>query len=280
MPLKPDHNLSIKDYMQGTDKQPGQSKITETKISKQTTKPANMSKEAGTIAGVKGKVAKLPKDDLASLNENQANPNQKRDVSTRSPLEGNPGKKQKEYNVSKTNNIKEQNTEGTTKENKLDIFSSASNQADNRNHDTHHNDKDEQPILSNSLLHELKEIKNTLLNLDAKIESSHQNLSSRIIDNKEMKELLAAQNNKIVMLYNKNKELKSQINKLKKETIEEQEEALRLKVDIMGIPKVTYETYDQLHSKVAEVMVPTCEGNTKEARWNTSISIPLIDFQH
>ena len=64
------------------------------------------------------------------------------------------------------------------------------------------------------------------------------------------------------MLHNKNKELKLQHNKLKKEIIEVQEEALRLKVDIMGIPESTYETYKQLRTKVAEVMVPTCEGNT------------------
>ena len=41
-----------------------------------------------------------------------------------------------------------------------------------------------------------------------------------------MKELLTAQNDKIAMLYNENKELKSQINKLEKEVLEVQEEAL------------------------------------------------------
>ena len=84
------------------------------------------------------------------------------------------------------------------------------------NHDMYHLDKEEQPTLSNPLLQELKEIKNTLLNLDTKIESSHQDLSSRLINNKEIKELLAAQNDKIAMPYNENKELKTQINKLKK----------------------------------------------------------------
>ena len=108
MPLKPDHNSSIKDYMQGTDKQLLKSKKLETKTSKQTTKPATMPKEAGASAGVKGKVAKSPKDDHVPYNEKQANPNQKRDASTRSPLEGNPDKKQEEHNEIKTINIKEQ----------------------------------------------------------------------------------------------------------------------------------------------------------------------------
>ena len=100
-----------------------------------------------------------------------------------------------------------------------------------------------------------------------------------MIDSREMKELLAAQNDKITMLYNENKELKTQISKLKKEALEAQEEALRFKVDISGITEGTYETYDQLRSKVAEVMIPTCEGNTEEDRWNTSTSIPIIDCQ-
>lgn len=41
-----------------------------------------------------------------------------------------------------------------------------------------------------------------------------------------MKELLTAQNDKIVMLYNENRDLKSHINKLEKEVLEVQEEAL------------------------------------------------------
>ena len=96
MPLKPNHNTNIKDFMQGTDKQLGKSKITETKANKQTTKTAIMSKEADASAGAKGKMAKSPREDHAPNNEQQATPNQKRDASTRSPLEGNPGKKQKE----------------------------------------------------------------------------------------------------------------------------------------------------------------------------------------
>ena len=228
-----------------------------------------MPKEAGASARVKEKMTKSPKDNHVSHNKNQSNPNQKRDASSRSPLEGNPGKKQKEHNETGTEQMKEKNPERITNENKLNTDSHAMNPIE-----------EGQPTLSTSLLQKLKEIKNTLVNLDPKIESSHQDLSSRMIDNKEIKDLLSAQNDKITMLYKENKELKRHITKLKKESLEMQEELLCLKVDISGIKEGTYETYNQLRSKVAEAMMSTCEGNTEEARWNTSFSVPLTDCQH
>ena len=56
MPLKADHNASIKDYMKGTEKQLGKSKITDAKSSKQTTKSITMPKEAGANSGSKLKL--------------------------------------------------------------------------------------------------------------------------------------------------------------------------------------------------------------------------------
>ena len=100
------------------------------------------------------------------------------------------------------------------------------NPTENVDLDMYHPDKAEHPSLSNPLLQELKIIKHTLLNLNTKIETSHQDLSSRMIDNKEMKELLTAQNDKIAMLYIENKDLKTQIIKLEKEALEAQEEVL------------------------------------------------------
>ena len=116
-----------------------------------------------------------------------------------------------------------------------------------------------------------------MLNLNTKIKTSHQDLLTRMIDNKEMKELLTAQNDKMAMLYNENKDLKTQIIRLEKEALETQEEVLRLKVDFSGITEGTYESYDQL--KIAKVMIPTCEGSTEEDKWKTSTSIPIIDCQ-
>ena len=49
---------------------------------------------------------------------------------------------------------------------------------------------------------------------------------------------------------------------------------LRLKVDIIGIPKGTYKTYEELRIKIAKIMMSVCEGKTDDAQWETSTSIP------
>ena len=49
-----------------------------------------------------------------------------------------------------------------------------------------------------------------------------------MIDNKELKDLLTLQNEKLAMLSTENTDLKAQIAKLEKEAIEMQEEMLRL----------------------------------------------------
>ena len=145
-----------------------------------------------------------------------------------------------------TNNMQEFKNDKTNKESQLETSMGTPTQQEDNYHNSPTKDEEEQPTVTSSLLQELREIKNTILNLDTKIESSYQHLSSRITDNTEMKELLASQNNKIAMLYNENKELKLLNNKLKKEIIEMQGEALCLEVDIKGIPESSYETYEQL----------------------------------
>ena len=78
MPLKADHNTSIKDYMKGTEKQLGKLKIMDTKNSKQTTKSTTMPKEAGANSGSKVKLVKSPKEDHAPYNEQHVNSNPKK----------------------------------------------------------------------------------------------------------------------------------------------------------------------------------------------------------
>ena len=56
---KTEHNVSIKDYMKGQEKQQGKTKATDNKYSKQITKPPVMSKEAGST----GKTSKLSDED-------------------------------------------------------------------------------------------------------------------------------------------------------------------------------------------------------------------------
>ena len=86
MPLKADHNVSIKDYMKGPEKQLGKSKITDAKGSKQITKPLTMSKEAVANPGSNVKTSKPINEDHTPHKEEHTNLNQKRDASNRSPL--------------------------------------------------------------------------------------------------------------------------------------------------------------------------------------------------
>ena len=110
MPLKTDHNVSIKDYMKGPEKQQGKSKTKDVKGSKQTAKPLTMSKEAGANSGSNVKTSKPINEDHTPHKEEHTNLNQKRDASKRSPLEGNPGKKQKENNQIEINQTTEDNS--------------------------------------------------------------------------------------------------------------------------------------------------------------------------
>ena len=76
-----------------------------------------------------------------------------------------------------------------------------------------------------------------------------------------------------------NTELKSLNSKLEKDILELQESSLHLKVDITGITESSYETYDQLHYKIGEIMMSVCKGNTEKERWNTSMNIPITDCE-
>ena len=230
MPQKTDHNVSIKDYMKGQEKQQGKMKTTDNKCSKQITKPLAMSKEGGST----GKTTKLCDEDHTPHKDENANLNLKWDASNRSPLEGNPLKKSKETNKTETNQI--------TEDNPLREISSTEEES----RDINHLQQDDTHSSNNSLLQELKEIKETLLNLSTKIETSHQDLSARMIDNKELKDLLTLQNEKLVTLSTENTDLKAQIAHLEKQVLEMQEEMLRLKVDFSGINEGTYESYEQL----------------------------------
>ena len=173
-----------------------------------------MSKEAGANSGSNVKSTKPINEDHTPHKEQYTNLNQKRDASNRSPLEGNPGKKQKENNQIEVDQTTEENSTQDT------------NPSEDENQDIDHPHQEDHSSLNNPLLQESKEIKQTLLNLNTKIKTSHQDLSTRMIDNKEMKELLTAQNDKIAMLYIENKDLKTQIIKFEKEALETQEEVL------------------------------------------------------
>ena len=94
-----------------------------------------------------------------------------------------------------------------------------------------------QEVTLSSLLSELWDIKITILNLDAKIDTSHQELSSKLIDNKVFYDHISTQDKKITELQHENEELKRHNIMLEKEINKTQEDMLRLKVNIAGIPR-------------------------------------------
>ena len=260
---KTEHNASIKDYLKGQENKQGKTKMTDNKSIKQTIKPLAMSKEIRSS----GKTPKSSDEEHTPHKDENPNTNLKQDASNRSPLEGNPLKKPKETNETKQNH--------STEYNPLQELSSTEEEYQYTNQLS----QQDTSTSNNPLLQELKEIKETLLKLNTKIETSHQELSTRMIDNKELKDLLTLQNEKLVMLSTENMDLKAHIAHLKKQVVETQEETLWLKVDFSGINEGTYESYEQLWLKIAKVMVSTCEGTTEEEKWKTSMSIPILDCQ-
>ena len=63
-----------------------------------------------------------------------------------------------------------------------------------------------------------------------------------------------------------NKRLQDQNCKLQNEVLSAQREMLQLKVDISGITEGHFETYDQLRTRIAEAMMPICDGRTDDAK--------------
>ena len=152
--------------------------MTDNKSTKQTIKPLTMSKEIGSS----GKTHKPSDEEHTPHKDENPNTNLKRDATNRSPLEGNPLKKPKETNKTKQNPSIEHNP--------LQVTSSL----EEENHDTNQSPQQDTNSSDNPLLQELKEIKETLLKLNTKIETSHQELSTRMIDHKELKDLITSQN--------------------------------------------------------------------------------------
>ena len=78
-------------------------------------------------------------------------------------------------------------------------------------------------------------------------------------------------------LHSENQTLKQPSKKLEKDLIECQKEMLQLKVDFSGINKSGFKTYDQLRSKIADVIATVCEGATDQIKLETSSNIPIMD---
>ena len=87
-----DHNTSIKDFVTIIDKQIGKLKDTDPKGT--STKETTMPKEIAE--SIKPKTPKQHKGIHMQHDDKQKNVTPKRNASTRSPIKGNPGKKQKD----------------------------------------------------------------------------------------------------------------------------------------------------------------------------------------
>ena len=175
----------------------------------------------------------------------------KRNASARSPLEGNPGKRQKD---TKTNGEMETSTHI------MDTCPTGSNNIT------------EIPL--HTLLEELKEIKTSIQQLNDKLDHE---LTTRADEYRSLQDTITSQHDQITKLNKAKDDLIEQNRKLENEVVKSQTELLRLKVDFTGINESPYETYEQLRNKIAEVMMPTCSGTNDDAKWKTSIEIPITD---
>ena len=253
MSQKSDQNTSIKDYLLGPDNQHNKTK---TKSIENTnnkpmpvTKSITMNKEGSSSSSSstssKSKAYKPSKGDKSladeSTGKSNQQPTQKRDASTRSPLDGNPEKrKQKENRRLASDETCHRNpndsigiNDTSTHRNSTDI-TTAINETTPKTNGTDVVNQEE----TYSLLKELMEIKKIISSLNDKVELNHQDLASKIADSIEMKEIISCQNEKIDKLNRENTELRSSNMQLEKDILQLQESSSRLKVDISGIQRV------------------------------------------
>ena len=139
------------------------------------------------------------------------------------------------------------------------------------------NNECNQNSLMQTILLELKCIKETIHMLGEKVDTSCENTAKHTSENTELKKLLTSQNNQIATLLTDNTILKQKNKTLEKDLKEMEDEMLRLKVDVEGIAASPYETYKHLRGKITEVMMAVCEGTTEQARWEISSNIPITD---
>ena len=98
-------------------------------------------------------------------------------------------------------------------------------------------------------------------------------------EHKELADTVSTQHIKIKSLDTANKELKEQNRLLQNNLLNTQKDLLRLKVYFIGISESPYETPDQLRNKIAEAMLPTCDGSNEDINWETCRNIPITDCQ-
>ena len=181
MSHKSEQNKSIKDYLLGSDNQHNKTKTKSTEhtnnksstISKTTT----MNKEGST--SLKAKTPKLNKSDKSTIDDSTGRPSQhstqKRDASTRSPLDGNPEKKKQIDNRRPTSDETYHDdandvNDTITNEDSTGITTPTIEKTTNANRKDTLQQKSDSKCQeeNNSLLKELIEIKNSISGLNDK----------------------------------------------------------------------------------------------------------------
>ena len=297
MPTKPDNTQNIRAYMSTHDKNTGKTKPSEHKgsASKNQNTNINMVKEAASNESKQNhRQSKNNKENTLSLDNSQtimttstksttptSNPT-KRDSSERSPLEGNPQKKQCDTSPTCYAEANPQQTQSTPsiETSKIHTQEHSINQdtdAEQEKIKQIENTEPDQNLMMQTILQELKSIKMTIHHLGEKVDQSFETLAKNTTENTELKKVITSQNNQISTLIDDNTTLKHKNKNLEKDIKELEDEMLRLKVDVMGIPESPYENYDQLRGKIAEIMMTVCEGTTDQAKWEMSTNIPITD---
>ena len=297
MPIKTDTTQNIKAYMTTQDKNTGKTKPLEHKgsASKNQNTNINMVKEASpNESKQKHKAPKNTKENKSFSDSSQtltSTPTPtpaKQNSSERSPLEGNPQKRQCETaalcniteNTQQTSATElsqtEEQAEGTINTLARSSKEKEKEEEQEKNHLTQSNESDQNSLMQ-TILHKLKSIKETIHLLGEKVDTSCENLAKNTSENTELKKVITTQNNQITTLLNDNTILKQKNKTLEKDLKEMEDEMLHLKVDIMGIPESPYETYEHLRGKITEIMMTVCEGTTEQARWEISSNIPITD---
>ena len=77
-----------------------------------------------------------------------------------------------------------------------------------------------------TILHELKSIKETILHLGAKVDTSYKDLATNATENIELKKVITTQNNQITSLLNDNKILKQKNKTLERDLKEIEDKML------------------------------------------------------
>ena len=185
-----DQNTSMKEFVTIIDKQIGKLKTTDSKGTKPPTKSPSLVKKGA--ASTKPKTPKQQKESMTQLDDKQNSVTPKRNSSDRSLLEGNPEKKQKEStrkleieeikDLSLNTNVKQDDTIRIETE-------SLPSQKLKGNLQTLGMETEQQMALQ-ALLHELKDIKHTILNLDTKIDKE---LVSRSVEYREINDSIKTQ---------------------------------------------------------------------------------------